>query len=82
MNLKDLRIAIKAAKRMGGKTPVPLTNFAEAQMYLEMWQKKLKLAQTKVKKYRRKVERYNRIYGGDNARPGKDDVDRKIEHDV
>ena len=63
MKLKDLRIAIKASKRMGGKVPAPLLNYQRAQFRFEQWQRKLKLAQTKVKKYRKQVTRYNKIYG-------------------
>ena len=67
MNLKDLRIAIKAAKRVTGKAPAKLNHYAEAQMYLELWRKKLALAKTKVRKYENRVKRYQKLFGGSDG---------------
>jgi thiamine kinase-like enzyme len=68
MNLKDIRTAIKAAKRVsGGRVPVPLLNYQSAQFYLDQWMRKAKLAQTKIKRYRRMVKRYQKLYGRDNS---------------
>ena len=76
MNLKDIRIAIKAAKRLsGGQAPVPLLNYQRAQFFLDAWTRKAKLAQTKIKKYRKQVNRYQKLYGRDDSGREKTNVD-------
>jgi len=82
MNLKDIRTAIKASKRISGKAPVPLLNYQGALFLLKQWQFKLKLAQTKVKKYQKQVKRYEKKYGRGNDGPSKNDVNNPKQLDV